>query len=950
MKYIILFFITIHSLFASSYLTDEEKDFLKKHPVIKVHNEQNWKPYNFNRDEKPAGYTIDVLNMLVKKLGIEIKYVSGDKWFNYLTMLKNKEIDLIGNITKTKDRENYLLFTNNTIINEKPLIFAKKDRSLFFDLSSLNGYTVAVVKGFWYEELLKKEFPNIKILLVDEPHQTINAVINNEADAIIDIKPVIDSLLAEKNINEIIAVGEAKFKQQEDISIKIGVRNDYPLLVSALDKAFDRSYVEIQKIKSKWFDNKTELDLQKNYAIKLNKEEKSWIENNIINVGVESWSPVVFFNKETNSIDGFSGEIFKEIVKRFNLKVKYHDKLFHELLNDFKERKIDILPDTYFTKERDKFGLFTKPYFYIKEFLYVNSQKNNIKTLDDLKNKKLAIIKEYGTISKVKQKYPQVNIVETKDIEDSINKLLTNEVDAYLDTQIVVENYLANNFIVGIKGIPQNSFPSSSLHFFVNKDKPILFSIIKKGLETIDIFEKNKIIAKWVTKVNEKSNTQTVLNPENISYLKKYKTLKMCVAPNWMPFEAINSKGEHDGIGSDFKSILEKKLNKSIKIVKTENWSESLAKAKTKECDILSLSKKTPIRSKYLFFTKPIISIQYVIATKNNQFFIDDINNFKNKKFAVVRDYAVEEDLRSKYPKIKLELVSSVKEGLEKVNEGKVFAYIDSAPSIAYAMEENGLVDIKIAGQLPISYDLSYGIRNDDIKLYNIFEKVIQSINEKDINRIFKKWVTIKYQQIVDYSLIWQIVIAAVFVLSLLYYWNRKIVIAKDIIEKQNKELEILATTDKLTGVFNRSKLDELLLNEINRNLRYSHAFGCAIIDIDHFKHTNDTFGHLIGDKVLKEITKVVKENIRNTDYFGRWGGEEFLLILPEIDKDGLEQLIEKIRNSISKYHIDKVGIKTVSIGATIYQKNDTPDVIIKRADDALYKAKDTGRNKTIIY
>ncbi|XOB61241.1 transporter substrate-binding domain-containing protein [Campylobacterota bacterium DY0563] len=949
LKYILMFFITIHSLFAVSYLTDKEKEFLKNHPIIKVHNEQNWRPYNFNKNGIPTGYTVDVLNMLVKKLGIDIQYVSGDTWSNYLTKLKNKEIDLIGNITKTTNREKYISFTKNTIINEKPIIFAKKNKSLFFDLSSLNGHTVAVVKGFWYEELLKREYPQIKVLLVDEPHQTINALINNEADAIIDIKPVVDSLISSKNIDEIIAVGEANFKQQEDISIKIGVRNDYALLVSALDKAYNRSYVEIQKIKSKWFNN-SEINIQKDTRDELNEQEKTWIENNTINVGVESWSPVVFYNKETNSIDGFSGEIFKEIVKKFDLKVKYNDKLFHELLSDFKDKKIDLLPDTYYTKERDSFGFFTKPYFSIKEFLYVNTQNNSIKTFEDLKNKKLAIIKDYGTIPKVKEKYPQIQIIETKDIENSINKLLTNEVDAFLDTQIVVENYLANNFIVGVKGIPQYSFPPSNLHFYVNKDKPILFSIIKKGLDSIDTFEKNKIIAKWVTKVNEKKNLETVIDSNDISYLKKYKTLKMCVAPNWMPFEAINSKGIHDGMGSDFKAMLEKKLNKSIKVIKTKNWTESLEKAKSKECDILSFAKKTPTRSRYLFFTKPVVSLQYVIATKNNQFFIDDINNYQDKKFAVVKSYAVEEDLRIKYPKIKLELVSSVKEGLEKVNEGKVFAYIDSASTIGHTLEENGLVDIKIAGQLPLSYDLSYGIRDDDIKLYNIFEKVIESISEKDINRIYKKWVTLKYQHVVDYFLIWQIVIGAAFILSLLYYWNRKIVIAKEIIEKQNKELEILATTDKLTNIYNRTKLDEILLKELDRSLRYSNHFACAIIDIDNFKHTNDTFGHQIGDKVLIEITKVISKNIRNTDYFGRWGGEEFLLIILEIDKNGLEQLIEKIRISISKYKIDKIGTKTVSIGATIYQKDDTADSIIKRADDALYKAKETGRNKTVIY
>ena len=168
-------------------------------------------------------------------------------------------------------------------------------------------------------------------------------------------------------------------------------------------------------------------------------------------------------------------------------------------------------------------------------------------------------------------------------------------------------------------------------------------------------------------------------------------------------------------------------------------------------------------------------------------------------------------------------------------------------------------------------------------------------------------------------------------------------------LERNKVELERLASTDKLTGIYNRTRLDDLFNREIERSKRYKKSFGCAIFDIDHFKLVNDNHGHLVGDIAIKEISALIKNNIRKLDIFGRWGGEEFLLILPEINHEGMKYLLEKIREIISKHSIDKIGCQTVSIGATQYQQGDIIDSITKRADDALYEAKKGGRNKVVL-
>ena len=160
-----------------------------------------------------------------------------------------------------------------------------------------------------------------------------------------------------------------------------------------------------------------------------------------------------------------------------------------------------------------------------------------------------------------------------------------------------------------------------------------------------------------------------------------------------------------------------------------------------------------------------------------------------------------------------------------------------------------------------------------------------------------------------------------------------------------NKKLENLVVTDTLTGLYNRLKLDEVLEKELDRSQRFNHTFGLVIIDIDCFKDVNDTYGHQIGDKVLVEISNILKQNTRSTDILVRWGGEEFVILCLETNKEGVLNLVENIRAKVENHIFDMIGTKTISAGVTIYKKCDSVQALIKRADTALYHAKNSGRN-----
>lgn len=166
----------------------------------------------------------------------------------------------------------------------------------------------------------------------------------------------------------------------------------------------------------------------------------------------------------------------------------------------------------------------------------------------------------------------------------------------------------------------------------------------------------------------------------------------------------------------------------------------------------------------------------------------------------------------------------------------------------------------------------------------------------------------------------------------------------------KNEELERLYITDRLTGLFNRHKLDTLLADEVQRAARYPHPFGAIMLDIDQFKIVNDLHGHQVGDEVLVSIAQILKENTRTTDVTGRWGGEEFLILCAETDRDGLLQLAEKLRKGIEDHPFPVVKHKTASFGVAVYEAGDSAELLVAKADSALYRAKRKGRNRVEEY
>ena len=218
----------------------------------------------------------------------------------------------------------------------------------------------------------------------------------------------------------------------------------------------------------------------------------------------------------------------------------------------------------------------------------------------------------------------------------------------------------------------------------------------------------------------------------------------------------------------------------------------------------------------------------------------------------------------------------------------------------------------------------------------------IKNINNKHVAYMISMSCPEQYRNI--FNKYFSIFILVIFIITIS-------IISSLIYIKDKNKLKILSQTDYLTKVFNRVRFMEMASYEFDRAERYGSTFSIVMIDIDFFKKINDSYGHNLGDEVLVELCNLITKNLRKTDLFARWGGEEFVCLLPDTDAHGALTLAENIREKVEEKHFYHVGHITISLG--VYQMSPR-DIfvgdIIEKADKALYKSKNSGRNKVSLW
>lgn len=279
------------------------------------------------------------------------------------------------------------------------------------------------------------------------------------------------------------------------------------------------------------------------------------------------------------------------------------------------------------------------------------------------------------------------------------------------------------------------------------------------------------------------------LNEKEKAWLKAHPVVRVGIDHNWAPVESIDEKGRHSGISASYLELLEKRLGIHFEVdYSRQLWSDSIRAVQKKELDMLSCAAITDKRKESLLFSRPYLKQSIVIVADSDVGYINDLNDLGGKKVAVVRSYATEEYLRKNHPNITPVLADNALEALQKVESGEAYACIEGLGVVSYLIERNGLKHLKVVGETPYRYELSFAFRNDWGMLASISDKVLASMTPSEYQEIHGRWMVMEREKPVNYIIIWSVAGFLAILFLLIVYKNRRLDV---LVRQRTDELEI---------------------------------------------------------------------------------------------------------------------------------------------------------------
>jgi len=324
-----------------------------------------------------------------------------------------------------------------------------------------------------------------------------------------------------------------------------------------------------------------------------------------------------------------------------------------------------------------------------------------------------------------------------------------------------------------------------------------------------------KLICLFLVIIELEASETINLSSNEQEYLKNHKIIKMCNNPNWEPIEFLNPNNKMSGIALDTLKILEKKLNIKFKHISTTSWSQSQKYLKEKKCDILPAAIKTVKREKYAVFTEPYLKYKLAIITKNDQPWINNIEEIinDNKTIARKKGSGLITKLKKLYPNVKIIETKDYLDALRAVASSKAYCTIATLPVASYYINKFAMNNLYIAGYTNITYKLSIAVRDDQVILKNILDKALKQISSSEHKNIYTKWTNVHINEVGDYTYLQNILIAIVVIILLLIYRQRLLRIKNETLAKL-----IADKTYELKEI--NENLEQRIIIEIDKNLK----------------------------------------------------------------------------------------------------------------------------------
>ena len=755
--------------------TEAEKAWLKEHPVVQASNELDYAPFDFVENGESKGFSIDYLNLIARRAGFRVEYVQ-DVWENLLEKGKKKKIDLLHTVYSTPEREAFFLFTApyKTVVNA---IYVRDGVTGIQSVSDLANLRVILLKGEAVSEYVPKLVPAASYSYMDTYEDTLTALALKKADATVLDSAVANYLIRKYTLTNIQPAAEAKFMAgRQDACYRIAVRNDWPELYSIINKAVKAiSWEDMAELESKWFDG---FSRNGGRRIRLTPKEEEFIRSRPhIRIGAMKAWPPLNFTDASGRPSGIGADFIKALNLRLDGMLEIVPGAFKNNLEQVKARKLDALMDVTPKPEREEFLNFTQNYLTIPHVIIARKGEAYYFSENDLEGETLALEEGFGNVKFFRSNYPGVNIVEYPDSLSCLTAVSKGAADAYAGNQAVAGYIITRQLLTNLQVQGTLKKQGSILSIGVRKDWPELASILDKALSDLSEAERQEILRRWVgiaKTLDDDARKAPRLTPEEERFTAGHEPLKFSEV-NWKPLSIVDDPEKFDGMIADYMSLITKRTGLRFKYTPSETWTEVLDKYQQEKIAIIpALNKDDPV-GREILLTESYVKFPLVIVTREDVSYIHDASELNGRKVAVGRGYTSYHYMKNNHPEVDLVEAEDVEQALMLTANSQTFAFVGHMAVAIDSMQKLGLKNLKIAGDAGYSYEHCFGVDPNYPEAYSIINKALGSITEEEHRAIYQKWLKVKYEKGVDYSLIIKVIFGSLLFAAVILYWNRRL-------------------------------------------------------------------------------------------------------------------------------------------------------------------------------
>lgn len=477
--------------------TAEERNWLKENPKLTITNKLEMAPIDFNIGSGAAGFSIDYINLIAEKIGIETEYVSDKDWNKLLERVKNKEIDMAHSLVKTPAREEYLEYTK-PYLYVPWVYFGRKGSDPISSIMDLNGKKIGIIEGSLPWTIYSRDYDHLNIIAYQSADSALNDLSSGVIDTYINLLATTNYKI-KRNLHTNIEVTGKTFYPRSDGrgQLRLAFRKDYPILKSIFEKGMDAvTENEFSALSTKWYTH-----VNNNINIELTAEERAWLNsnNNKIRIAVDNNSTAPFaFIDENGELSGVSGDIITKISEILDFQFNFIEaSSWKEAFRQVAEDESQILPAVIATEARKKDFQFTDPFYSETNMIFALKENINLRNMDSLTGYKIAQIEGDAKVQFIKENYPEIELIEVATPALALEMVSDKSVDAYIGIMSRTLHQLnaQGNTKIGVVGETQFK---TELSIGIGQNHPILAGILNKAVDAIPDYEKQQIIQKWM--------------------------------------------------------------------------------------------------------------------------------------------------------------------------------------------------------------------------------------------------------------------------------------------------------------------------------------------------------------------------------------------------------------------------------------------------------------------